>query len=345
MNKTDDLAEAIIDLHSSPSTHDHEADEEPPAPFPIDALPEGIAAIVHAVARSERVPDALPGVIALGILSASIGAGLEVQSSPHRTTRGNTYVLASALSGSGKSECWRLVAEPLLARQEQLSEHWRTTTGPKIQAEIRTLECQLKKLDRSIGKTNDPAELDRLKGEMEYKLARQTELKGLCAAPLLVAQDCTTERLAVLLQINNEVIFSTSPDARKLCDNLLGRYSANKMTDESLYLCGYSGDHVRVDRQGRDPVELRRPCLSLLWLVQPDALDLLLNEASLSQSGFLPRCLITHTRAEPQRIEGDTQPLSEAVRSRWAALITELLDTYRLPADAANPTCNADEPL
>lgn len=253
-----------------------------------------MALMVRAVARSERVPDALPGVIALGILSASIGAGLEVQSGPQCTTRGNLFLLASAESGSGKSECFRFIAEASLARQGQLMEHWRTTTGPKIQAEIRAIESQLKKLDRSIAKTSDPAELDRLKGEMEYKLARQDELKSQSSSPLLVAQDTTTERLAVLLQLNAEVIFSMSSDARKLCDNLLGRYSKNSMTDESLYLCGYSGDPVRVDRQGRDPVTLRRPCLGLLWLVQPDALDLLLNESSLSQSGFLPRCLITH---------------------------------------------------
>ncbi len=339
-----------VDLRAGRSTRGHQTDRDdealsPPAPFPTDALPAGIATIVRAVARSERVPEALPGVIALGILSASIGAGLEVQSSPHRTTRGNLFLLASAESGSGKSECFRLIAEPLLARQEQLCEHWRTTIGPKMQAEIRTLETQLKKLDRNIAKSQDPTELDRLKAEMEYKLARQAELKSQSTAPLLVAQDTTTERLAVLLQINDEVIFSTSPDARKLCDNLLGRYSANKMTDESLYLCGYSGDHVRVDRQGRDPVTLRKPCLSLLWLVQPDALDLLLNESSLSQSGFLPRCLITHTRAEPQRIDGDTEPLSEAVRTRWAGLVAALLNSYRFSSDQPNPLINHDEPL
>ncbi|MEY2407509.1 MAG: hypothetical protein QOF48_179 [Verrucomicrobiota bacterium] len=270
------LAPPAVDLHACAASRARldqnvESDEPPPTPFPTDALPAGIAEIIRSVARSERVPDALPGIIALGTLSGSIGSGLSVQSGPQRTTRGNLFVIGSAESGSGKSQAFRLVANPLLDRQVQIIEHWRTTIGPKVQSEIRTLDNQLKKLDRSIAKTNDPTELDRLKGEMEYKLARQAELKLQSASPLLVAQDTTTERLAVLLQQNVEVIFSTSPDARKLCDNLLGRYSANKLTDESLYLCGYGGDHVRVDRQGRDPVMLHCPCLSLLWLVQPNA--------------------------------------------------------------------------
>jgi hypothetical protein len=90
-------------------------------------------------------------------------------------------------------------------------------------------------------------------------------------------------------------------------------------------------------------VILRRPCLSLLWLVQPDALGLILGEDSLHQSGFLPRCLLAHTHAEPQRIEGEPSPIPESVRHEWGAVIEALLTTYRCPPPSATDNDPADE--
>ena len=61
-------------------------------------------------------------------------------------------------------------------------------------------------------------------GELEFKLARKDDLARRAAMPCIIAQNVTTERLAVLLRDNREVVFSASADARKLVDNLLGRY-------------------------------------------------------------------------------------------------------------------------
>lgn len=325
-----------------------EVEEDPQDPFPTDALPPDIAVMVRAVARQLRVPESLVAIVALGILSASIGSGLVVQSDAQRTTMANVFLIASATSGSGKSEVFRVVAEPFLRYQEQIQQTFRATSLPRLQAELRVIETQLKRLDRETAKANDPEQLDRLRGELEFKLALREAITQQLQPSLLLAQDTTVERLAVLLQQNGEQMFSSSADARKLIDNLLGRYSANKMTDESLYLCGFSGDHVRVDRQNREPVVLQRPCLALLWLVQPDALELLFGEESLTQGGFLPRCLMGHTRAEPQKIEGDSVPLPEAIRKKWNSLIEELVKAYRRPmqpgADGSpsNPASPAD---
>jgi hypothetical protein len=146
--------------------------------------------------------------------------------------------------------------------------------------------------------------------------------------PCIIGQDVTTERLAGLLSENREVVFSASADARKLVDNLLGRYNPGKTTDESLYLTAYSGDHVRVDRQGRDSVILNTPCLSLCWFIQPDLLLKMFDEESLSASGFLPRLLICQTKAAPRRIEGEAQILSESVCAGWMQLIGDLLANF-----------------
>ena len=317
-------------------TLSEEADEPESTPFPIDALPPAMAAIIAAVSRTERVPLALPAVCALGVVSAAIGAGLEVASGPNRVTRANLYLLASAESGSGKSETFRLIAAPLVEHQTRLLETWKQKTSPHLQSEIRVLDKEIAMLERKAAKSGDPMERERLRGELEFKLASKDEIMARAAMPCIIAQDVTTERLAVLLRDNREVVFSASADARKLVDNLLGRYNPGKMSDESLYLSAYSGDFVRVDRQGRDAVVLNKPWLALCWFIQPDLLVTMLDEQSLSASGFLPRLLICHTNAAPRRIEGEPQILSESVRGQWMQLISDLFATFH---SAAKPHC------
>ena len=73
--------------------------------FPVDAMPPVAARMTREIARvttSRNVPLAASSV--LGFLSASIGAGIEIQTGGGRTTRGNLYLLAIAESGTGKGE-------------------------------------------------------------------------------------------------------------------------------------------------------------------------------------------------------------------------------------------------
>lgn len=304
------------------------SDELPPAPFPLDALPSAMAGIIAGVSRCERVPLALPAVCALGVISAAIGAGLEVVSGPNRTTPGNLYLVGFADSGSGKSECFRIVAAPLVDHQTRVLEVWRTKISPQLQSEIAVLSREITTLERKAAKAADPSERERLRGEMEYRIARKDELARKAAMPCTITQDVTIERLAVLLQENREVMFSASADARKVIDNVMGRYSATKTTDESLYLSAFSLEFVRVDRQSREPVVLNKPCLALCWFVQPDLLVTMLDAQSLSASGFLPRLLICHTNATPRKIEGDAPGISDAVRAQWTKLADDLLATF-----------------
>ena len=205
---------------------------------------------------------------------------------------------------------------------------WRQKTLVSVQSELGVLKREIATLERKAAKSTESVERARWLGEVEFKRAREGELTSLAAMPCIIAQDVTTERLAVLLRDNREVVFSASADARKLVDNLLGRYNPGKTTDESLYLSAYSGDFVRVDRQGRETVVLNKPCLTLCWFIQPDLLATMLDEQSLSVSGFLPRLLVCDTRATPRRIEGEPQILSESVRGQWTQLIGDLLATF-----------------
>jgi len=330
------LDAAVISSYVALPTEDDE-DALPP-PFPVDALPPALSGIINAVARSERVPVALPAVCALGVASASLGAGLEVISGVNRVTRGNLFLLADAESGSGKSESCRHIIAPMIEHQTALLDTWREKTYPDNQAEIARLEAQRKAIEKKIAKAMRPEnpdemELQNLQAQLAYPIARTKELRER-AAPCIIADDVTIEALALRLRDNREVIFCFSSDARKPVQNLMGRYNPGKTTDESLFLKAYSGEFSRVDRAKGDPVILRNPCLTLCWFVQPDLLATMLDEDSLSASGFLPRILVCRTQATMRRIEGDALGISDSVRAQWAQLVAQLLATF---LSAANP--------
>lgn len=329
------------DLHFAPPRNvskpvimlppEDEADAaDTPQPFPVESLPPALAGIVAAVARCERVPAALPAVCALGVASAAIGAGLEIASATDRVTRANLFVLADAESGSGKSQVFRRIAEPFVEHQHQLHEAFCEETAPQLASEIGLLTRKIKRLETKAAKENtDPTDRERMLGELEFKNARRAELQQKSAPPCVICGDVTSEKLAVLLAANRETLFSASPEARQIVDIVCGRYHSTKSTDEAIYLSGFSGDFLRVDRLGRDPLTLRRPCLSVLWLLQPDAMARLFETETLVQSGFLPRFLTCHTQAAPKKIiEGEAQAVSDAVRAQWSGLIADLLATY-----------------
>ena len=114
----------------------------------------------------------------------------------------------------------------------------------------------------------------------------------------------------------------------------LGLDLTKAMPDESLSIRGglvkaFSGDFCRVDRQGRPPVVLQRPCLAALWLVQPDKVEKIFNKKFASEGGLLPRFLVCQVNCKPMPIDRRRAPESDEPLRAWNALIASLLSTYR----------------
>ncbi len=328
------------DLHAAPPKNvskpvielPEESDEPESAPFPVDALPPAMAGLTVATSRCVHVPLAMPAVCVLGVVSAAIGAGLEVISGPDRTTSANLFLLASGESGSGKSESCRPIIAPLIEYQTTLLETWKEKTHPDIQAEIARRDAERKALEKKIARamrpdSPDADELQRLQAQLAYPIARADELK-LRTAPSIIADDFTIEALAMRLRDNRETIFCFSSDARKPIQNLLGRYNPGKTTDESLLLKGYTREPHRADRAKGDPINLHRPCIALCWYVQPDLLATMIDEESLNASGLLARLLLCHTHADWVKYDRTRQGISDSTRAQWAELISALLAAY-----------------
>jgi len=297
--------------------------------FPLNHLPPAARAMAEAIARTERTPETLAGCCVLGILSASIGAGLQVTSGSSRVTRGNLYLMPSAESGSGKSETFRHAAKPFFDCEREIIEKWEAEDLPGLQADADLLESEIAKLKTDASKGKSGMKREEIRDELKAKKKELTEIKDGLNSPRLCCEDVTSEKLAVMLAQNQEQIASVSPDAGSIVNNLLGRYSKLDRTDENIYLKAFSGDNCRVDRQGREPVLLQRPCLSALWLVQPDKIETLLGKTELTDGGMIPRLMVCHTCAMPRPIVDGVEGIPAETADAWTMLVRGLIQTFR----------------
>lgn len=179
--------------------------------FPMQALPLAMRDMVQAVVASLNTSETLTAVSALATVSSSLGKGIALQSGPERLTRGNLYIIASARSGTGKTEAFRPILEPLEAEERRFIDRWDATHRDE---------------------DNRGASADRV-------------------WPQWICEDVTAEKLAQVLHRNNETVASLSSDAGAVVNNLLGRYAKRGRTEDSLYLKAYSGERYLVDRLNR----------------------------------------------------------------------------------------------
>ena len=275
-----EIAEPVSETKTDGANRDEP--NEAAEPFPLHCLPPLVEAMAKEVCATERVPESLVGCCALGILSASIGAGLAVQSASNRVTRGNIYLLASAESGSGKSETFRHMAKPFQQFEMDRIKRWKEQDRPDAIAKRELLEVDIKECKKQYAKKHD----DDIGEEVKKFELEMEELQKRLDPPTLSCEDVTTEKLADLLSKNDEQLASLSPDALSIVNILLGRYNKLDRTDEGLYLKAYSGDPCVIHRMSRDPISLESPCLTALWLTQPDKLQSLLDERSLNEGGL-----------------------------------------------------------
>ena len=309
-----------------------EIDEVDTQPFPTHCLPDAAAAMAREIARvttAQNEPLAAASVLAM--ISAALGGGIEAETGGERRTLGNIYVLAIAESGSGKGETYKLAAEPFESAEAEVVDDFEMHTKPGLIAESSVAEERAKQLKREAAKESDThARLLSLQNYQQAEEEKAAIQKRIDAAPRWKVADITKEALsAVMAGQPGEAVASLSSEARGIFSIVKGRYG-KEGGDEDLYCSAYSGDSITINRVGRPTVTLRRPCLTILWMVQPDAAKAAFNESSFTDSGLLPRFLVFDPRAEAQERYEQPKPIPYEIKNGWAKLIRSLATTYRM---------------
>jgi hypothetical protein len=109
----------------------------------------------------------------LGINSSALGAGLQVRSNK-AITRGNLYQIVGAGSGTCKTLVQSIVQEPLNRIQNQLTLRHEKEERPKIQAEEKLLDLQIRDLLKATKENHFSHETQ---AELEQLMARDAELE------------------------------------------------------------------------------------------------------------------------------------------------------------------------
>jgi hypothetical protein len=169
-------------------------------------------------------------------------------------------------------------------------------------------------------------DLHRQQGEMEDMLEQP---------PAVWTSDFTSEALGARLHNNNEVIAVLSDEGGIALYDLIGRYSDGDFSDDMLLCKCFSVNSHAVDRITRGRIVLRRPCVALLLLVQPDILRRAFENTRLLIGGFLARCFAADTRLKMQE-ETDESAVhfDEEIALKWAGLLMAL---YKKFHDADKP--------
>jgi hypothetical protein len=280
--------------------------------------------MAHEISRITGVPHSVAASVAIGVCSGAIGGGLRI-----RTYRGDTganlYSVIVVDSGSGKDLSLRLALRPLETIEQERIEHWERVEKPELEARLREVRAQFSALEKAMKDGGGQVLSRRLVDAEKRRAEIERQLR---AEPQLLVADCTKEKLMSVMEGQpGEAIFSVSAEARGILKVIAGRYS--KSSDEDVYLAGYSGTPMKSSRIGRKTVNLRKPCLAVLFMVQPDALHRFANNPEMVESGFLPRFLAFDARAEPQLIPEETPIFDPDLERGWHELIETLVNTYR----------------
>lgn len=302
--------------------------------FPIECIPGIAGEMAREIGRvTTSMNEPLACATVLGVISASIGAGLEVNTGGERRTRGNLYILGILESGTGKGETYTLAAEPFVAAEAEAIKRFDMSERPGLVADQKIAEVRSKKLCNEAAKEPDRHARAHLTQQFREAEEEFAEIQHrLNCSPKWKVGDVTKEKLAMILQGQpGEATASMSSEARGIFNVIKGKYSKDG-GDEDLYCSAYSGDGVSYDRVGRPTVTLRRPCLTALWLVQPDSAQKAFGEDAFTESGLLPRFLVFDPKAEPQERTVQPAPIPPATKAAWAELVRSLT-TYRQQGD------------
>lgn len=298
-----------------------------PPPWPWEAFPLDLAALGQDVATCLRVPPELPGLAILCLASMAIRNRLEVCIRESHRQHANLYGLVAMPPSTGKTPALR----PLLAPFHD----WETAQLPDWQdrlarwrAEAKTAASAVAVLEKELARAQrDNGDVDAIRNRLAAEEAKCLTLGPEPEAPRVYCEDVTSEALARRLQANGGAVGIVSSEARKVLAVAKGRY-VQEGDDLDVWLKGHAGDPIRIDRQGKPPVDIRRPCVAAFLALQPEPLRALGESEAVRGSGFLARFLF----AVPECRRGDypEKDLDPDGLAAWGRLVRALL---ALPGD------------
>jgi replicative DNA helicase len=127
-------------------------------------------------------------------------------------------------------------------------------------------------------------------------------------------------------------------------DQMAGRYNQTAGPNLGVYLKGHAGDLLKVDRCGRPPEYVQRPCLTIGLAVQPEVLRGLASRPGFRGRGLLARFLYSLPPSLVGRRQPGALPVPPAVADRYALELQALAASLSAPVGDDGPAVLALDP-
>jgi hypothetical protein len=301
----------------------------PPA-FPVEVLPGWIGDQVAAVATATQTPPDLAGMLALAVLATVAAGAVEVQPRPGWQEPLCLFVAVGMDAGARKSSVFTAMTRPLAEFEYQQA----AAALPAI-TETATLRRIAEQAAAHAEAAASKAPLDRAEELQAEAVVRAAEAARLIVPPLprWLADDATPEALAGLLAAYGRIAL-LSPEG-DVFDQMAGRYNQTAGPNLGVYLKGHAGDLLKVDRRGRPPEYVQRPCLTIGLTVQPEVLRGLAARPGFSGRGLLARFLYSLPASLVGRRQAGAPPVPPQVAERYALELQALAASLTTPAGPA----------
>jgi hypothetical protein len=317
--------------------------------FPVTIYPQWLSAQVTALAEFTQTPGDLGGVVALSVLAAALGGRARIEIRPGWQEPLNLYATVALPSGSRKSTVHATLTAPLLAVEAQMA----AAAGAAI-AEARTARAIAEKAAAQAAAKAAAAEQgearDRLQAEA-IAMAGLAESIGIPVPPRFVADDIGPEKAAQLLAEQGGRLAIMSAEGGPFV-SLASRYTREPNLE--VFLKGWSGDMLRVDRIGRAPDHVPHPALTLGLTVQPAVLRQIFGMPGFHGRGLLARVLYSMPVSTVGRRRVRTAEVPWTISAGYIANMGAIIQGYaawtdpavfRLTPGAAEMLCRAAEAL
>jgi replicative DNA helicase len=313
---------------------------EPPVPlgstgevsaFPVEVLPGWLGEYVAAIATATQTPPDLAGMLALAVLATVAAGAVEVQPRPGWQEPLCLFIAVGMDAGTRKSSVFTALTRPVADFERQQAAA--ALPGITETATLRRIADQAAATAEAAAGKAPASQQEEARAEA---IARAAEAANITVPPLprWLVDDATPEALAGLLATYGRIAL-LSPEG-DVFDQMAGRYN-QAGPNLGVYLKGHAGDLLKVDRRGRPPEYVERPCLTIGLALQPEVLRGLAGRPGFGGRGLLARFLYSLPESLVGRRQVGASPVPPAVVDRYALELQALAASLAAPASDDSP--------
>ncbi len=296
-------------------------DEHTLPSFPIHSLPSWLREYCQAVSIATQTPIDLPAILSLPVSCTALQKRYAVCMRQGWLEQLALFVAAVLNSGERKSPVFSLMVEPI-EEYEQLEVDRLAPLVAEKQNKRRILEEKLKTLQSKASKA-EPEEAA-AKEQEAATIARELVELNIPSLPKLVVDDVSPEQLASILAQQGGRLSVLSGEGG-IFDIMAGRYSQSGQANFEVFLKGYSGDTLRVDRVGRPPEYVKEPALSVGLTIQPEVLEGLFEKPGFRGRGLLARFFFILPNSIVGFRDNNPPPIDDSMRAIYNTNIKKML--------------------